>query len=158
LLTRAVLIPGQSAKSLIIQAVEGAVELKMPPGSKLPLEAIAALRQWIDAGAPWQQQEAKGETTLDPDEVHAFVNDRSPEAFRKVVDRLLASPHYMASAGRATGSTSYANAHSIPRMLSVLRKNICSIFSGFSLGSFVPSSMSFSPRMPSRLAATVVNG
>ncbi len=29
-----------------------------------------------------------------PDEVEAFVADRSPDAFAKVVDRLLASPHY----------------------------------------------------------------
>ena len=76
LLTRAVLIPGQSAKSLIIQAVEGAGELKMLPGNKLPLEAIAALRQWIDTGAPWQQQEAKGETTLD--DFWAFQPLRKP--------------------------------------------------------------------------------
>ena len=29
-----------------------------------------------------------------PDEVDAFVNDRSPDAWPKLVDRLLASPHY----------------------------------------------------------------
>ncbi len=29
-----------------------------------------------------------------PEEVEAFVNDRSPNAYEKVVDRLLASPHY----------------------------------------------------------------
>jgi hypothetical protein len=29
-----------------------------------------------------------------PEEVTAFVNDRSPDAYEKVVDRLLASPHY----------------------------------------------------------------
>jgi hypothetical protein len=29
-----------------------------------------------------------------PEEVDAFVNDQSPEAYEKVVDRLLASPHY----------------------------------------------------------------
>jgi len=40
-------------------------------------------------------------TTLDltglpptPEEIDAFVNDSSPDAFAKVVDRLLASPHY----------------------------------------------------------------
>src|SRR5260221_13689077 len=59
------LIPGQADKSLIIQAVEGAGELKMPPGKKLPMEAVAALREWIDAGAPWQQKS-------DPDAVWAF--------------------------------------------------------------------------------------
>src|SRR5438874_1991580 len=34
----AALIPGQAGKSLIIQAVEGAGELKMPPGRKLSSE------------------------------------------------------------------------------------------------------------------------
>ena len=29
-----------------------------------------------------------------PDEVQAFVNDKSPDAYEKLVDRLLASPHY----------------------------------------------------------------
>ena len=29
-----------------------------------------------------------------PEEVDAFVNDQSPDAYEKVVDRLLASPHY----------------------------------------------------------------
>jgi Protein of unknown function (DUF1553)/Protein of unknown function (DUF1549) len=29
-----------------------------------------------------------------PEEVKAFVNDRSPDAYEKLVDRLLASPHY----------------------------------------------------------------
>src|SRR5262245_9460622 len=139
----AAVIPGQADKSLIIQAVEGAGELKMPPGKKLPAEAIAALREWIDAGAPWQHQDATSlwpfqplrkpagvpsvdtfvlqrireagltpapaadkatlirRATFDliglpptPQEVDAFVQDRSPDAFRKIVDRLLASPHY----------------------------------------------------------------
>src|SRR5438093_1157676 len=29
-----------------------------------------------------------------PEEVDAFVNDKAPNAYEKVVDRLLASPHY----------------------------------------------------------------
>ena len=35
-----------------------------------------------------------------PEEVQAFVNDASPDAFAKVVDRLLASPHYGERWGR----------------------------------------------------------
>ena len=35
-----------------------------------------------------------------PEEVQAFVNDRSPDAWAKVVDRLLASPHYGERWGR----------------------------------------------------------
>src|SRR5213079_1460548 len=29
-----------------------------------------------------------------PEEIEAFVNDKSPDAYEKVVERLLASPHY----------------------------------------------------------------
>ncbi|HVV99302.1 MAG TPA: DUF1549 domain-containing protein, partial [Planctomycetaceae bacterium] len=35
-----------------------------------------------------------------PEEIEAFVNDRSPDAFARVVDRLLASPHYGERWGR----------------------------------------------------------
>jgi hypothetical protein len=35
-----------------------------------------------------------------PEEVDSFLNDRSPDAFAKVVDRLLASPHYGERWGR----------------------------------------------------------
>ena len=35
-----------------------------------------------------------------PDEVEAFVNDKSPNAWQKLVDRLLASPHYGERWGR----------------------------------------------------------
>ncbi|MFL6677495.1 MAG: DUF1549 domain-containing protein, partial [Burkholderiaceae bacterium] len=35
-----------------------------------------------------------------PEEVKAFVNDKSPKAYDKVVDRLLASPHYGERQGR----------------------------------------------------------
>ena len=39
-------------------------------------------------------------------EVDAFVADRSPDAYEKLVDRLLASPHYGEQLGPRTGSTS----------------------------------------------------
>jgi mono/diheme cytochrome c family protein len=35
-----------------------------------------------------------------PEEIEAFVNDRSPDAWEKVIDRLLASPHYGERWGR----------------------------------------------------------
>src|SRR5262245_27564153 len=36
-----------------------------------------------------------------PEEIEAFANDTSPDAFAKVVDRLLASPHYGETWGRS---------------------------------------------------------
>src|SRR5438105_14879332 len=68
----AAIIPGDASKSLIVQAVEGSGDLKMPPGKKLSAEAIANLRQWIDAGAPWR--DAK------PDDLWAFQPVRKSQA------------------------------------------------------------------------------
>ena len=54
----AVIVPGNSAESLVIKMIEGRVEKEgkkkiMPPGKrkKLDPEEIALLRSWIDAGA-----------------------------------------------------------------------------------------------------------
>lgn len=55
----AVLKPGRSAESLIVKLVEGTLTKDgkkwiMPPGKrkKLPADAIATIKGWIDAGAP----------------------------------------------------------------------------------------------------------
>ena len=46
--------PGKPDESLLIQAVAHTHdELKMPPKSKLPEPAVAALRRWVEMGAPW---------------------------------------------------------------------------------------------------------
>src|SRR4051812_3725234 len=111
----------------------------MPPGNKAALAAddLQALKQWIDAGAPFTAQQKATEPTwwsfrkpvrpaaksIDqlvgkpglmadrralirratydllglpptPEETEAFVTDKDPKAWAKVVDRLLASPRY----------------------------------------------------------------
>jgi hypothetical protein len=50
-------IDGQSGKSEIIaRVVSGDLDYRMPPeGKPLPTEAIATLRRWIDAKAPWTE-------------------------------------------------------------------------------------------------------
>ncbi len=141
---------------------------RMPLGSELPKEKIAALEAWVQAGAPWptgkslaapdiaakarkhwafqplkrpavprvkdsgwvrnpidafvlRRLEAKGlkpartasrrdlirRLSYDltglpptPEEVAAFEADRAPDAYAKLVDRLLASPHYGEKWGR----------------------------------------------------------
>ncbi|MBM3728615.1 MAG: DUF1553 domain-containing protein [Acidobacteria bacterium] len=156
--------PGDPAGSLLIEAVEHAGTLKMPPTGKLKPEQIEVLRKWVAAGAPWpagevSRKRAGGDhwafqavkrvsppapsvaawaknavdhfilarldqeglkpspeadrvtlirrvsldlTGLPPtlDEVRQFVEDRSPEAYDKVVTRLLASRHYGERWGR----------------------------------------------------------
>src|SRR5438552_316941 len=49
------IVPGNAAKSLLVSALEQTGDLKMPPGSKLPEETVAAFRRWIELGAPWEE-------------------------------------------------------------------------------------------------------
>jgi Protein of unknown function (DUF1553)./Protein of unknown function (DUF1549)./Planctomycete cytochrome C. len=150
---------GSPADSLLLQAVEQSGDLKMPPTGKLPPDQIAAIRRWIEMGAPWPADtptaakpkgadhwafqpvahpdppqvanrdwvrnpidqfilarlekerlspspEADKATLLrrvsldltgllpTPTEVRDFLADSRPDAYERVVDRLLASPHY----------------------------------------------------------------
>jgi hypothetical protein len=166
----AALVPGNPAKSLLIQAINHSAEPHMPPRAKLNAEQIAILTRWVSLGAPWSEMGAAplrggGITTQDRDfwsfrpvtkptvptvhdstwprneidtfilarlesdgvipapsadkrtlirratldliglpptvdEVNAFLVDDAPDAFAKVVDRLLASPHYGERWGR----------------------------------------------------------
>jgi hypothetical protein len=155
------LVPGDPAKSLLIQVLSHTGPVKMPPQGKLAPEAIEALTAWVKMGAPWPgggasttgqapdpkkhwafqpvanpalpkvknkawikspidafvlaKLESKKMTPARPADrrtlirrayfdvtglppsaadVEAFVNDKSPTAFAKVVDRLLDSPQY----------------------------------------------------------------
>jgi len=159
------IVPGNPSKSLLIDAIEQDGILKMPPGSKLSDQEIAAFRRWIELGAPWADAAPKSvpsghytrqdvwelqpltpepapaddinpvdafinaklhekgvraatraariqlirRATFDliglpptPEDVKAFVSDPADDqqAFTKVVDRLLASPHYGERWGR----------------------------------------------------------
>ena len=184
----AALVPGDPDKSLIIQAVlQTSDTLKMPKGGRLRPDEIAALTEWVRAGAPWFNTAAPTATTtaaepsaaasvapaapayvikpeqrafwsfqplghapapavshtswaksdidrfilarlendgltpvraadkrtlirratLDltglpptPEEIDAFEHDSAPDAFARVVDRLLASPRYGEAWGR----------------------------------------------------------
>ncbi len=155
-LSGAVIVPGKSEASILVQRLLGAIKPQMPfEGGPLPEAEIARIRAWIDAGAPgpadgvatekkhwayvkparpeppavgdvaWVRNpidrfilarlEKEGLTpsapadkatlirrvSLDlvglppsPAEVAAFQADLSRDAYEKVVDRLLASPHY----------------------------------------------------------------
>jgi hypothetical protein len=50
-------VPGDASKSRLYQWI---VEGKMPPGEQLDAAAIEAVRQWINAGAPWGSTETLG--------------------------------------------------------------------------------------------------
>jgi len=165
------IVPGKPDESLLIAAVRGSGNLKMPPGKKLQPAEIDNLVEWIKMGAPdprtegatvaatpydwdkarhhWAFQpvqdphppeagspewnrtaidrfikaslDEKGLTPLpraarlslirratfdltglppSPEEIDAFLKDSAPQAFEKVVDRLLASQQYGERWGR----------------------------------------------------------
>jgi mono/diheme cytochrome c family protein len=162
------IVPGNSGKSRLIQAVTGAGDVAaMPPrGPRLAAAEIALVCAWIDAGAAAPTGEAESKITatgaghwafrplarpdppavcnsawvrnpidrfiltrlekegiapspeadrttlarrlfLDliglppsPREIEEFLNDKSSDAWEKLVDRLLASPHYGERWGR----------------------------------------------------------
>ena len=170
-LSGAVILPGNSAASELVRRVASADKIdRMPPsGERLPPRAIALLRAWIEAGAPWPDDTvtvvskradkatwwslqplsdvaapvptdipaAWAKSEIDrfifaklaergltpsapadrrtlirrvsydltglppaPAEVEAFVKDRDPLAYEKLVDRLLDSPRYGEQWGR----------------------------------------------------------
>ncbi len=148
---RAAIVPGDPAKSALVQRITHASKgLRMPPfatGNSLSERETELLTQWIREGAPWQKHwsfmppvraaapqvsnaawakspldrfvlarldregmkpspEADRRTLIrrvsldltglppSPEEADAFVADKSPDAYEKVVDRLLRSPRY----------------------------------------------------------------
>ncbi len=161
-----VLVPGQSAESLLIHAVSGLhEELKMPKkGERLAAEQVGVLRAWIDQGAIMPEKisgekdpknhwafkapvkpvvpeirslKSKTQNPVDafvlarlekeklkpspeaekvtllrrlhldlvglppmPEEVDAFLADKSKASYGKAVEKLLASPHYGERWGR----------------------------------------------------------
>ena len=149
----AAVVPGNSGASLLVKLVDGTGSVQMPPGDatkRLPADAIAAIRRWIDTGSAWPSASAKQDwgkykeedlwafrplrrkwdagvsvdtflpatpaadrhtlirrLTFDlmglpptPEEVAAFLKDKSPDAYPRLVDRLLASPRYGERWGR----------------------------------------------------------
>src|SRR5262249_32037307 len=51
--------PGKPESSRLIQAVEYATDLKMPPTGKLGDEEIARLKRWVEMGLPWVESESR---------------------------------------------------------------------------------------------------
>src|SRR5437763_5911207 len=45
-------------KSRLLAAVRQEGELRMPPKTKLPAPAVAALAEWVSRGAPWPESSA----------------------------------------------------------------------------------------------------
>ncbi len=76
------IIPGSSSESLLFAAVARVDEsLAMPPDGKLPDEAVATIKAWIDSGAPHPQgriEVAVPKPPFDPAEKRAFWSMHAP--------------------------------------------------------------------------------
>ena len=60
-------VPGDPDKSLLIQAIRQTSEtLKMPKGGRLPPDEIAALTDWVRAGAVWPASAATSAGNASP--------------------------------------------------------------------------------------------
>ena len=61
------IVPGDSAKSLLVQRItsQDEDEIMPPKGKPLPPAQIVAIRQWIDAGAVWPENEADRAALID---------------------------------------------------------------------------------------------
>jgi len=163
----AAIVPGNPAKSLLVEAVRHSDDLQMPPKGKLTDAQIASIERWIELGAPWPKSATPPKPADDPAKTHwafqpiqdppvptadaasppanpidafigarlheaglspaekadrrtlirrvyydllglppthaeveAFVADSDPQAYEKLIDRLLASEHYGEQWGR----------------------------------------------------------
>src|SRR5205085_12380051 len=51
----AAVVPGKPDRSLLLRVLAHDGEVKMPPKNKLPAAEVAAIEEWIRAGAPWPE-------------------------------------------------------------------------------------------------------
>lgn len=83
-------VPAGAARSPIDRFLDAALQAKgLTPNGPAEKRTLARRLAFDLTGLP-----------LSPDEADAFVNDQSPDAFAKLVDRLLASPRYGEKWGR----------------------------------------------------------
>lgn len=57
-------IPGEAESSLLVKAVTGTAEIAMPPGdTRLSIDEVNVLKEWINAGAPWPENGLEDDTS-----------------------------------------------------------------------------------------------
>ncbi|WP_246173805.1 PSD1 and planctomycete cytochrome C domain-containing protein [Limnoglobus roseus] len=66
-------VPGKPEQSLLIAALKHTEQLKMPPKNKLPDADIAALTEWVKAGAVWPDAKPVKPTEMKPAAVRTFT-------------------------------------------------------------------------------------
>ena len=100
----AVLEPGKADDSLFLEVVLSDDKSdRMPPkGGRVPEDQIAVLREWIDAGLPWEDGFTFGKDAYEP-----RLKPRRPELLGKTWMRL----RYFHSDARECGFQSQAGLH-----------------------------------------------
>lgn len=93
---------GDPAASLLVQVIDYAGDIQMPPQGKLPDEAVEAVRHWIAAGAPWPAGAGQS-TTLSPKSMEEKIAEARAThwAFQPVTDPAppeVANPDWSAAA------------------------------------------------------------
>ena len=79
------IVPGQPAKSLLIQAIRHEGETQMPPKKKLTDHEIADLTTWVQRGAPWPTIAAAGDAIRSPG-APISAEDRAFWSFQPIAD------------------------------------------------------------------------
>ena len=73
------LVPGKAEDSLLFQAAAHIGELQMPPESpRLPREKLDLIRQWIEAGADWEDSSGDADTSPEEPDWWSFRKPRRP--------------------------------------------------------------------------------
>ena len=73
------IVPGKSASSLLVQAIEGRVKPRMPyKEDPLPASEIDTIRRWIDAGAPGPSSATEEEVKVEIPDIRPAVPVRGP--------------------------------------------------------------------------------
>ncbi|MBI4910371.1 MAG: PSD1 domain-containing protein [Acidobacteria bacterium] len=73
--------PGKAEASLLYKAIAGIGDVQMPPGGpakRLPAATIAAVKDWINAGAPWTTAASRKAWDYKPEDLWAFRPLRKP--------------------------------------------------------------------------------
>src|SRR5947209_7700600 len=104
LLVALVAVPAGAASPADHWAWKRPVRPPVPAGAANPIDAFVRAKltaAGLTPAPPATREQLIRRATFDltglpptPEEVAAFANDRSPDAWEKVIDRLLASPRY----------------------------------------------------------------
>src|SRR5205807_2546348 len=112
-----VIVRGSAENSLLFQKISNGA---MPPGKllKSTKDQVELVRRWLI------RREYLDLIALppSPEEVEAFEADRSPDAWERLVDRLLANPHFGECWGRHwLDAAGYADVHGIDTNVITIR-------------------------------------